>query len=218
MQCCGCHEWGLTQRGPSPLYEGYRIKAPEGTFPAIWVVLMEENAVLHEKWLFLPWSHTTSYSSMVVINMSAAYKITAVLHIAEVEGYVFSSSFEGQNLCCMVCLSLPLGLSERETVKWDRLSPCILLWVNIPLKCIWLFLWTGMCFSYAVIHLLVSGGEGFFPFWRDGSYFKAPIFQLINLNDSGQNPLWSIIVWVHLMHGVSACCGGGIYFFLAWHG
>lgn len=35
MQCCGCREWGLTRQGPSPLYEGYHIKAPEGTFPAI---------------------------------------------------------------------------------------------------------------------------------------------------------------------------------------
>lgn len=49
--------------------------------------------------------------------MSAACKITAVLHIAEVEGYVFSTPFEGQDLCYMGCLSLPLGLLERKTVK-----------------------------------------------------------------------------------------------------
>lgn len=147
MQCCDCHEWGLTQRGLNPLCEGYGIKAPAGTFPAIWIVLMEENAVLHEKWPSLLWSHATSYSSIAVINMSAACKITAVLRIAEVEGYVFLSSLEGQDLCYMACLSLPSGLSERGTAKWDRLSPCILLWVNILLKCIWLILQTRMCFS-----------------------------------------------------------------------
>lgn len=87
------------------------------------------------------------FSSIVVINMSAACKITAVLHIAEVEECIFLSSFEGQELCYMLCLSLPSGLSEKKTVRWDRLSPCTLLGVNIPLKCMQLFLWTSMCFS-----------------------------------------------------------------------
>lgn len=54
---CGCHEWGLKQWGLGPPCEGCCIKAPEGAFPAIWIVLMEENVVLHEKWPFLPRSH-----------------------------------------------------------------------------------------------------------------------------------------------------------------
>lgn len=78
---------------------------------------MEENAVLHEKWLFLPWSHTTSFSSVAVNNVSAACRITAALHSAEVEGYGFSPSFEGQDLCYMVSLPLPLGVSEMKPGK-----------------------------------------------------------------------------------------------------
>lgn len=78
---------------------------------------MEENAALHEKLLFLPWFHTTSFSSVAVINVSAACRITAVLHIAEVEGYGFSASFEGQDLCYMVGLPLPWGVSGRKAGK-----------------------------------------------------------------------------------------------------
>lgn len=159
---------------------------------------MEENVVLHEKLPFLPWSHATGYTSVAVINMSAACRIPTVLHIAEVE--VFSSSFEGQDLCYMVCLSLRVSWKGNGEM---RLSPCILLWVHIPLKYTWLFLGTGVCFScmnqkeqtgLLLSCFLFVDGVVLFPFWRNVSYFKAPIFQLINLSDSGQNPLWSIIV------------------------
>jgi len=49
--------------------------------------------------------------------MSAACKITAVLHIAEVEGFVFSSFLERQDLCYMVCLSLPSGLGKNSKMR-----------------------------------------------------------------------------------------------------
>lgn len=183
----------LTRWGPSPLREGCHIKAPECTFPAICVVLMEENAVLHEKLLFLPWSHTTSFSSVAVNNVSAACRVTAVLHIAEVERYGFSPSFEGQDQCYMVSLPLPLGVSEMKPGKWDKLSPCLLLWVNIPLNAY------GsspgpICSPHVWIKGNIPGcclflGGVFSPSGRGGSYFKALIFQLISLSGLGQNPL-----------------------------
>lgn len=57
------------------------------------------------------------FSSVAVTNMPAACRIIAVLHIAEVEGYGFSPSFEGQDLCYMVGLPLPLGVTERKPGK-----------------------------------------------------------------------------------------------------
>lgn len=41
----------------------------------------------------------------------------------------------------------------------------------------------------AVVRLLLVSGWRFFPSGRGGSCIKALLFQLINLSDSGQNPL-----------------------------
>lgn len=117
-------------------------------------------------------------------------------------------------VCHMVCLLLPLGLSARKTLKWERLSPCILLWVNIPLKCIWLFSWTSMCFScmnlkeHNDVCLLLASGWNFFPFWRE-----APIVQLLNLNDSEQNPPIHLCVFMSCME-FFACWGMEFTFYL----
>lgn len=67
--------------------------------------------------------------------------------------------------------------------------------------------------------LLVSGWRVFPPFEEMALDLKLLYFSSLISMLQGKilcDP--SIIVWVHLMHGVSACCGSGIYFFLAGHG